>query len=130
MGARGSDRWVRLLEDDPLDTVRWNKAGQIGHWSASSVIPEGPYEHPTTRELLFKRRVVDLLGWCGGMAFLAGKRRKAAREAAFLEVEAAVKELLQRVFDETRCNDCCKGLYFCDLPRGHEGAHREGGLAW
>ena len=37
VGAYGHERLVRLLEDDPLDTVGWNEAGQIGRWSASAV---------------------------------------------------------------------------------------------
>lgn len=41
VGARGRQRFVRLLEDDPLDTVGWCKAGQIGHWGASVVKPDG-----------------------------------------------------------------------------------------
>ena len=37
IGARGYERIVRLLEDDPLDTVGWNKAGDVGNWSVSAV---------------------------------------------------------------------------------------------
>ena len=40
VGAWDHERYVRLEEDDPLDTVGWNKAGQVGHWSASAVRPE------------------------------------------------------------------------------------------
>jgi hypothetical protein len=40
VGARGHERIVRLTENDPLDTVGWNKAGQVGRWSASVVQPE------------------------------------------------------------------------------------------
>lgn len=49
-----------------------------------------------------------------------------------LNKEAAnlVEMILVRAFDETRCNDCCKGLYFCDLPKGHAGGHSTGGLCW
>lgn len=39
LGARGHQRLVRLTQDDPLDTVGWNKAGDVGHWSASAVSP-------------------------------------------------------------------------------------------
>ena len=35
VGARGTDRLVRLLEDDPLDTVGIRRAGDVGCWSAS-----------------------------------------------------------------------------------------------
>ena len=40
VGARGQHtRWVRLDEDDPLDTSGWNKKGQVGRWSPSAVEP-------------------------------------------------------------------------------------------
>jgi len=35
IGAWGYEREVRLLENDPLDTVGWNKIGDIGNWSGS-----------------------------------------------------------------------------------------------
>lgn len=38
IGAKGQhSRWVRLVEDDPLDTVGWSKAGQVGVWSPSAL---------------------------------------------------------------------------------------------
>ena len=37
VGAYKKERYVRLLEDDPLDTVGWNRAGHVGHWSQSAV---------------------------------------------------------------------------------------------
>lgn len=38
VGARGKHtRWVRLTENDPLDTSGWNKAGQVGRWSPDAV---------------------------------------------------------------------------------------------
>lgn len=40
VGAKGNERWVRLLEDDKLDTVGWNKRGMIGRWSKSVVRAE------------------------------------------------------------------------------------------
>jgi len=39
VGAQGHERFVRLLEDDPLDTVGWSRRGQVGNWSASAVKP-------------------------------------------------------------------------------------------
>jgi hypothetical protein len=42
VGAQGYERYVRLTEDDPLDTVGWNKAGQIGHWSDSVISAQQP----------------------------------------------------------------------------------------
>ena len=38
VGARGHNVWIRLLHDDPGDTVGWNKAGQVGHWSRSAIV--------------------------------------------------------------------------------------------
>jgi hypothetical protein len=37
---KGNECWVRLTEDDPGDTVGWNKAGQVGVWSKSAVTLE------------------------------------------------------------------------------------------
>jgi len=38
VGARGHERYVRLEEDDPFDSVgAWIKAGDVGNWSASVV---------------------------------------------------------------------------------------------
>jgi len=37
VGALGPQRRVRLLEDDPLDTVGWSKRGHIGWWGSSVV---------------------------------------------------------------------------------------------
>ena len=37
VGARGRIRFVRLLDDDPDDISGWRKAGDVGHWEASSV---------------------------------------------------------------------------------------------
>lgn len=28
------------------------------------------------------------------------------------------------------CHSSCKWMYFCELEKGHEGIHREGGLGW
>lgn len=37
LGAQGNEVVVRLLEDDPCDTVGWRKRGQVGRWSVSCV---------------------------------------------------------------------------------------------
>ena len=40
LGARGNQRFVRLLQPDPLATVGYcTEAGQAGQWSASAVVP-------------------------------------------------------------------------------------------
>lgn len=42
-----------------------------------------------------------------------------------------MKEVHDRAYDKTRCNNSCKDMYFCDLPKRHKGEHREDcGLFW
>ena len=40
VGACGNERFVKLSEDDPLDTVGWNTRGHVGHWGKSAVKEE------------------------------------------------------------------------------------------
>lgn len=47
VGAMGQERYVRLLDDDPYDTVGWNKAGCVGHWSSSCVRAKGGSDENT-----------------------------------------------------------------------------------
>ena len=35
-------------------------------------------------------------------------------------------DFIRRAEDDTRCNDICKSMYFCDLKKGHRGGHSEG----
>ena len=42
VGARGCNRRVRLTADDPLDTVGWRRAGDVGWWSCSAVLGVTP----------------------------------------------------------------------------------------
>jgi hypothetical protein len=37
IGRKGFESIVRLLEDDPLDTIGLNTKGQVGRWSSSVV---------------------------------------------------------------------------------------------
>jgi hypothetical protein len=37
VGAFDHQVEVRLLEDDPLDTVGWNKKGMVGIWERSAI---------------------------------------------------------------------------------------------
>ena len=46
VGRRGHESYVRLLQDDRLDTVGWNNRGQVGHWS-SSVVTVVPKSEPS-----------------------------------------------------------------------------------
>jgi len=41
------------------------------------------------------------------------------------EVIACLQHHNQRAEDESRCNDICKGMYFCDRKKGHKGMHSE-----
>jgi hypothetical protein len=53
--ASGSERTVRLTEDDPLSTIaEWSKAGDIGRWSASAVRHLNARDERTEK----KRRVI------------------------------------------------------------------------
>lgn len=41
-----------------------------------------------------------------------------------------LKEILTKSGDDELCLSSMKSLYFCELPRGHEGDHRDTVLAW
>jgi len=34
-------------------------------------------------------------------------------------------DFIRRAEDDTRCNDLCKSMYFCDRKKGHKGKHGE-----
>ena len=59
-----------------------------------------------------------LLGWA--------EYEKTTKE----EITKALRSLVERAFDPTRCNNSCKWLYFCEKPLGHRGKHGESGLVW
>jgi hypothetical protein len=42
------------------------------------------------------------------------------------QVGKFLSDFVHRAEDETRCNDICKSMYFCDLKKGHKGHHSEG----
>jgi len=42
----------------------------------------------------------------------------------------ALNQLIERIMDPSKCNACCKDLYWCDLPKNHKGSHAEGCLMW
>ena len=58
------------------------------------------------------------------------KKRKKNRHNEFNlsidQVSQRLSEFIQRAEDETRCNNICKSMYFCDLKKGHRGGHSEG----
>jgi len=41
VGAYGHQCLVRLSEDDPDDTVGWNKKGMVGNWERSAIKEDG-----------------------------------------------------------------------------------------
>lgn len=40
IGRHGHECLVRLTQDDPLDTIGINKAGQVYRWGSSAVSPD------------------------------------------------------------------------------------------
>lgn len=54
LGSQGCNVMVRLLEDDPLDTVGWSKAGDIGWWSKSIV---KPYLKINNKEWVYNKKI-------------------------------------------------------------------------
>lgn len=51
------------------------------------------------------------------------------------QVGQFLAEFVRRAEDETRCNNICKSMYFCDKKKGHKGPHVEfiigkKGLSW
>lgn len=71
----------------------------------------------------------------------AGLVELADKDPKFKEYQCTAKELitrfkerlvteLNRMDDPNACPVHCKGMYFCELEKGHDGIHREGGLGW
>jgi len=76
VGARGHERYVRLEEDDPFDSVgAWIKAGDVGNWSASVVTErkENTIEEGTLSQILCPPK--KGIGWY----FSQGKWKKKPR---------------------------------------------------
>ena len=41
------------------------------------------------------------------------------------QISVFLYEFIRRAQDDTRCNDLCKSMYFCDRKKGHKGKHGE-----
>lgn len=80
----------------------------------------------TIRLRILETRLGHAIGW---MRTNNGKPRKGLCQT---QDEAAdfCENLLKRVFDDTRCNDDCKFMYFCDEDKNHKGKHKSQGLSW
>lgn len=94
VGARGHERFVRLDEDDPLDTVGWKKAGEVGHWCSSSVRARTewkensmePHDFGWAIRALKQGKRVARSGWNGkGMYLFLGKVASFSLEGESLE---------------------------------------------
>lgn len=94
------------------------------------------YVEPSERELfllLFYRervgRLVQRLRSETG--YKAAIRRKHQKDklkkynATVPQIAEWLGQFIARAEDETRCNDVCKSMYFCDLKKGHRGSHGE-----
>jgi len=88
----------------------------------------GHYFH---RDAAALRWLTVNLGWSMQMWEPVGRsRKKHLRGKTPVEIVKIVTVLVARANDQTRCNNPCKSLYFCERKRGHKGKHRENGLSW
>ena len=76
----------------------------------------------------------DMDQW-GGLVTLAQthpkyKDYKCTAEELLLEFKERISKELDRMDDPKACSSSCKWMYFCELEKGHDGIHREGGLGW
>ena len=44
------------------------------------------------------------------------------------EIGQLLQSCVREAEDDSICHEIFKGMYFCDLPKGHKGMHSEGGL--
>ena len=80
------------------------------------------------------------LRWLLWRLSMAADAMEAAADPKFVEIPGlpqsiancakVVRYLIDRATDPTLCNNDCKGMYYCELKKHHEGQHKEGGLAW
>lgn len=93
---------------------------------------DGPASHFIHKDSVKLRLLVSRLGHATGWMRTDehGKPRSGLAQSQN-QIADFCDELLARVADETKCNDPCKMMYFCDRKKGHKGRHREdSGLAW
>lgn len=77
---------------------------------------------------------MDMEHWAG-LATLAEtdpkyKAYKASTEEHLLAFKNRLLRELDRMDDPKACPSDSKGIYFCELEKGHDGMHREDGLGW
>jgi hypothetical protein len=89
---------------------KWHRASRAsgGRWSRWSEV----------QLRIFIIRIHSLIGWMVSCA-------KSTQECS-----KALQDLFDRVTDESRCNNDCKWMYFCNKKRGHKGVHNDCGLTW
>ncbi len=46
------------------------------------------------------------------------------------EILSSCIKMRNRIFDESICNTNLKSMYFCDLPKDHEGLHEDQYFKW
>lgn len=92
--------------------------------------------------LFYRERIGRLAGRLQLQEDVKDKMRKRHRKHGtrdfdlnIRQVSQLLAEVVARAEDETRCNDICKSMYFCDLKKGHrrkkhKEIHGEGGLVW
>ena len=94
------------------------------------------YEEPSERELFlllfYRERVGRLVQRLRLQAGYKEAIRRKHQKDTLKEHNATVPQIAEwlalfiaRAEDETRCNDICKSMYFCDRKKGHTGPHGE-----
>ncbi len=81
---------------------------------------------------LVRARMGQLVQWIEYQDYLhrpdnAELRNKLAERlhdgpVGYAELAKEARSAFERIFDETRCNYECKGMYFCHLDKNHPGA--------
>lgn len=109
--------------EDVLESVR--KWYVREHWVGSK--SEGFHHSDTIRLQILTTRLGHATGW-----MRTDKDGKPRKDLAQTQDEIAdfCEKLIERVFDESVCNDACKFMYFCDKKKGHKGKHYDSGLVW
>lgn len=52
------------------------------------------------------------------------RKRCSGHSLTVKDLHLILRHLVTRAEDDTRCNDICKGMYFCLLEKGHKGEHQ------
>lgn len=83
--------------------------------------------------LFYRERIGRLAGNLFSQELVKKALRKRHKKNTLKEYDLSVqqiaeymRDILRRAEDDTKCNDICKSMYFCDLKKGHKGGHSEG----